>query len=73
MFYLNQLLMVTDEVFNVIFGGYADETISLRAARKRDLGVKWGCVLCKLLDKIVKNHCDHAIAREHESIIRRKL
>lgn len=47
-----------DQLFNVAANGSEDETVSSRAARARDEGQRWGCVLCKLLDKIETGHCD---------------
>lgn len=49
-----------DQVFNAATGGSEDETLSSRAARARDRGERWGCVLCKLLDRIDPRHCDEA-------------
>lgn len=46
-----------DQLANTAFGGSEDETISSRANRARSEGRRWGCILCKLLDKIKKNHC----------------
>lgn len=47
-----------DQLVNVAANGHEDETISSRAARVRDEGGRWGCVLCKWLDKLDPNHCD---------------
>jgi hypothetical protein len=71
--YLQNLLMLLDDIINTITGGYPDETVSLRLARKRNLGIWYGCVGCWLLGKIVKNHCDNAIANEAASIKARGL
>lgn len=49
-----------DQLANVAANGSEDETISSRAARARDEGRRWGCVLCKLLDKIEAGHCDNS-------------
>lgn len=38
-------------------GGALSETISSRADRARDEGRLWGCVLCRLLDWVQKDHC----------------
>ena len=46
-----------DQLANVAANGSEDETISSRAARARDKGSRWGCVLCKLLDALEKDHC----------------
>lgn len=43
------------------------ETISAWAARERDLYRQvqsrriWGCILCRALDWIDRDHCDHAL------------
>jgi hypothetical protein len=46
-----------DQLANVALNGDEDETISSRADRAREQGKRWGCVLCKLLDRIDTNHC----------------
>lgn len=45
----------------IIFLGSPYETISQRAAKARNAGQEWGCVLCKWLDKVSKGHCDKAL------------
>ena len=52
-----RLAISYDQLANTAFGGSEDETISSRANRARTEGRRWGCVLCRLLDKIKKNHC----------------
>lgn len=47
-----------DRVVNAAANGNERETISSRAARVRDEGRAWGCVLCKLLDVLDPGHCD---------------
>ncbi|WP_043330533.1 hypothetical protein [Curvibacter gracilis] len=49
-----------DRVFNVAANGDERETVSSRAARARDEGRAWGCVLCRLLDRLDAGHCDQA-------------
>jgi hypothetical protein len=50
-----------DQAVNAaVLGGSEDETISSRAARAAQRGERWGCVLCKLLDKFDRNHCRDA-------------
>lgn len=73
MFWVWQVLKSIDQFFNALFGGYSDETISLRAARARNEGQKWGCVLCKIIDKVVSNHCTATVESARESIIERGL
>lgn len=55
-----RLVLSYDQVANAAFGGSEDETISSRAGKKRDQNVKWGCILCKLLDFLEKDHCTKA-------------
>lgn len=50
-----------DQLGNAAFGGSEDELISSRAAKANRRGKKWACVLCKLLGKIDKNHCEKSI------------
>ena len=47
-----------DRLMNVAFNGSVSETISARANRSKIEGKRWGCILCNLLDKIDKNHCE---------------
>ena len=49
-----------DQLANVAANGSSAETISARAYRAAGEGRRWGCVLCKLLDKIDKDHCRKA-------------
>jgi hypothetical protein len=52
-----------DEFGNAITGGDPEETISSRAAKARNAGRVWGCVLCKFLGyvatKIAGKPTDH--------------
>ena len=50
-----------DQTGNASVGGSEDETLSSRAARAMDRGDKWGCVLCKLLDYVQKDHCKKSL------------
>lgn len=36
-------------------------TLSKRAAIARDKGKAWGCILCRMLDKLDRGHCDRAL------------
>lgn len=47
-----------DRVVNAAANGDDRETISSRAARARDEGRTWGCVLCRALDRLDPGHCD---------------
>lgn len=46
-----------DRVGNAAMGGLDTETVSSRASRARRAGRTWGCVLCRVLDWIDKDHC----------------
>ncbi|WP_157407086.1 hypothetical protein [Janthinobacterium sp. CG3] len=52
-----RLAKAFDRLANAATGGADTETISSRANRARSEGRRWGCVLCRLLDRIDKNHC----------------
>ncbi|RDI99515.1 hypothetical protein DVT68_01250 [Dyella solisilvae] len=51
-----------DELGNVSANGKENTTISARAARARNAGRRWGCVLCKILNWFQKDHCDKALS-----------
>jgi hypothetical protein len=59
--FLLNLLLLVDESGNTLTGGSPNETISERAAKARNAGRKWGCVLCRFLDWCQANHCDNAL------------
>jgi hypothetical protein len=59
--YLLNWLVLLDEAANTLFGGSPNETISSRAAKARNAGRRWGCLLCRLLNKINPGHCDRAL------------
>lgn len=46
-----------DQLVNVAANGHEDETISSRADRARERGERWGCVLCRWLDRLDPDHC----------------
>lgn len=46
-----------DRVGNAATGGMDTETVSSRANRARNEGRRWGCLLCRVLDWIEKDHC----------------
>lgn len=50
-----------DQLANAAFGGNPDETISSRAGKAAKDGRRWGCVLCRLLDKFDPGHCNKSI------------
>lgn len=59
--YLLNLLILLDQAGNTLAGGSPNETISERAAKARNEGKEWGCVLCKFLGWINPGHCDNAL------------
>jgi hypothetical protein len=59
--YLLNLLILLDEAGNTLAGGSPNETISERAAKARNEGREWGCLLCKALNWINPGHCDNAL------------
>lgn len=50
-----------DQLGNVATNGHEDETISSRAGKAARRGRRWGCILCRLLNKLDPGHCDNAI------------
>lgn len=46
---LNYAILL-DQAVNTVFGGSPNETISERAAKARNAGRQWGCVLCRFLN-----------------------
>jgi len=46
---------------SAVFGGDGMTTISKRAGLAAREGKPWGCILCSLLDKLQRNHCEDAI------------
>lgn len=56
-----RVMLAHDQSANAAFGGSEDETISSRAGRAARRGDRWGCVLCKLLDRVDPGHCEKSI------------
>ena len=44
--------------------GSEDETVSSRAGKAARKGKVWGCLLCRLLDKIDPGHCEANIEED---------
>ena len=44
--------------------GSEDETVSSRAGKAARKGKRWGCLLCRLLDKIDPRHCQNNIEED---------
>jgi hypothetical protein len=65
--YLFEVLIALDQLLNALLGGCADETLSSRAAKARQSGMLWGCVLCRILDAIDRDHCAKSIEHDEGS------
>ena len=52
-----RVLIGFDQIANAATGGSEDETISSRANRARMNNQTWGCILCRMLGTIQKDHC----------------
>ena len=65
--YWHQLLIAIDQLFNALFAGWADETISSRAYRCRD---KWRWRITMRVINVIffwqDNHCKEAYLFELE-------
>lgn len=57
-----QIFEAYDRLGNAVTNGNSAQTISTRANQARIQGKGWGCILCKILDKIQANHCENARA-----------
>jgi len=63
--YLYNIFIGIDQLCNAILGGYPDETMSSRMGKRVAKGESWLChFICKLLNKIDKNHCIDAIEKD---------
>lgn len=58
-----RFLVNTDRAWNnLVLNGGLDQTISAHSALAARQGRTWGCVLCKLLNMIQKDHCEKQLA-----------
>lgn len=55
-----RILVGLDCATSATFGGDGHTTISRRAYLAEKAGKRWGCVLCKILDRIQENHCENS-------------
>jgi hypothetical protein len=55
--YAIRLAVAFDEFWNVVLGGFLDETISSRAGRAAHAGKRWGKLLAGALGYFFPNHC----------------
>ncbi|WP_097135517.1 MULTISPECIES: hypothetical protein [unclassified Pseudomonas] len=56
-----RLAIAHDQLVNAALGGHEDETISSRAGKAARAGRRWGCVLCRFLDRLDSRHCERSI------------
>jgi len=57
--YIKNILLWVDIGLNVLIcGGSPYESLSSRIGKRASRGDRWACVLCRLLDKIDKRHCE---------------
>ena len=59
--YLWNILLGLDQFANAILGGDPSETISSRADKAMRAGKRWGCLLCRFLSLIQKDHCQKSV------------
>lgn len=67
--YLWQNILAVDQLFNTLFGGFADETLSSRAYRAELNGTWWGRWTRPLIDKLFfwqEGHCAISFRSEME-------
>lgn len=55
-----RIAIAYDRLGNAVTGGQDTETISSRANRARSEKARWGCILCRLLDRVEKDHCKNS-------------
>ena len=61
MSYGKRIAVAIDQLFNALSNGSEDETISSRAYKAALKGKRWGCVLCRFLDWLHKDHCRNSV------------
>lgn len=65
--YFKNLLIAIDQLINALFGGYCDETMSSRAWRWYEKGIKkWPCILIDHLFFWESCHCYESYLSELE-------
>ena len=67
-----QIPIAIDQLVNTICGGWADETISSVAWRKRHEGKRWA-LLRKLIDSLFRRQKDHCKTAYESEMQRRHL
>lgn len=56
-----KIIIAYDMLANAATGGDDGETVSARAYKASLNGNKYGCLLCKLLDRLQPNHCENSL------------
>jgi hypothetical protein len=56
-----KIAVAKDQALNAALGGDEDLTISTRAALGARQGKRHWCLLCKLLDRVEKDHCENSL------------
>jgi len=64
--YFWNILISIDQLFNTIFGGDPDETVSSRAGKRQGKS-RWANILCWMLNKVDTNHCRKSIEKDEGS------
>jgi hypothetical protein len=62
--YIWNILISIDQLFNTIFGGCPDETISSRMGKRARNGDEFGKLICKILNLFDKEHCEKSIEED---------
>ena len=61
-----EIALAFDGLGNVATNGDLGQTVSSRAAYSRPKA--WGCILCRLLDKLDPGHCDRAMTAKEQNL-----
>ncbi len=64
------VLLQIDELISALFGGYANESISYRFALNAAGGGKWGCLFCRLMERVWPKHCDLSVPSKAQLLSR---
>ncbi len=70
--YFRRILIAIDQLFNTVFGGHPDETISSRLGKKARRGSLWARVACWLIGKVFfhnTRHCSEAIEGDEGEVL----
>ncbi|RWN25297.1 MAG: hypothetical protein EOR96_34515 [Mesorhizobium sp.] len=59
--YARGVTVALSTLLNALLGGVPSEPLSCRSARARRAGKRWGCLLCRFLDRIDPDHCERSI------------